>query len=338
MKNNIGKLLTWYRESKRALPWRENKDPYSIWLSEIILQQTRVEQGLPYYLKIIDRYPTVIHLADASEQDVLKMWQGLGYYSRARNMLKCAKVVKEQHNGIFPNDFQSLLALPGIGDYTASAIASIAFSEKTPVVDGNVFRVISRWFNLEDDIAKPKTKKIFKDISFELMDKHDPGTYNQALMELGAMVCTPKSPNCIACIVHEACEARANDSVALRPVKSKQVKVKDRSLDYHFLTDGGYCLVRERVEQDIWKGLYEFVENDSWIPNGKKEGEIRLLNTKKMQHLLTHRRLLITIKLYKMAVLPQIKGYQKVKLTDLQKYPVPKPLEKFISELDDLLA
>lgn len=222
------KLIDWYLDNKRDLPWRGTKNPYNIWLSEIILQQTRVAQGTPYYFAFIETFPEVTALANAPQEQVLKLWQGLGYYSRARNLHTAAKYIVESCDGVFPDTYKGLLSLKGVGDYTASAIGSICFDLPTAVVDGNVYRVLSRIFGVETPINSSQGMKEFKALAQALLDESRPGTHNQAVMEFGARYCVPQNPNCDACIFNNRCDAYKNKKVALLPVKLKKLKVKKR--------------------------------------------------------------------------------------------------------------
>lgn len=252
------KIVDWYLVNPRDLPWRKTKDPYRIWLSEVILQQTRVAQGLPYYMEFVRNFPNVKALAAASEDNVMRTWQGLGYYSRARNLHACAKVITSKYNGKFPKTQAELLALPGIGEYTAAAIASIAFGQPEAVVDGNVFRVLSRVFGIEDDISTSAGKKAFTIKAKELLDIDQPGIFNQAVMEFGALHCTPKSPNCTDCIFSAGCFAKKRQMQNLLPVKSKKVKVRTRYFTYFIITKGNKLAMKKRNGKDIWAGLYDF--------------------------------------------------------------------------------
>ena len=255
---NFSKLLIdWYLSNQRELPWRKTKNPYHIWLSEIMLQQTRVAQGLPYYLRFTEEFPTVFDLAEASEEKVLKLWQGLGYYSRARNLHFTAKEIVKNHQGQFPSDYHQLLKLKGIGSYTAAAITSFAFNQPYAVVDGNVIRVLSRVFGIEIPYDSVTGKKRFQQLAQELLIKNKPGMYNQAIMEFGALQCKPKSPNCSICPMQDFCIAYQAMEVHAFPVRSKKIKVKERFL--HFLmiqTDNGICIGKRK--SGIWNGLYEF--------------------------------------------------------------------------------
>lgn len=252
-------LITWYLQNKRDLPWRHTTDPYLIWLSEIMLQQTRVAQGLPYYLRFVDAFPTVSDLASADEQQVLRLWQGLGYYSRARNLHKAAKVVVDDYKGAFPKSFSELLKLPGIGSYTAAAVASFSNNEPVAVVDGNVFRVLSRYFNVEIDIASSGASTEFRKLAQELLPRDNAALFNQAIMEFGALQCVPKSPDCSICIFNTSCAALQLGKVAVLPVKSKKMKVTKRYFNYLVIEDEfKQTIVQKREHQGIWQNLYEF--------------------------------------------------------------------------------
>jgi A/G-specific adenine glycosylase len=252
------KIIEWYHDNKRLLPWRDTSDPYKIWLSEIILQQTRVAQGLPYYLKFIARFPDVVKLSRAGEQEVLRLWQGLGYYTRARNLHRCAKMVAEQYHARFPETFQELQKLPGIGPYTAAAIASISFKEPVAVVDGNVYRVLARHFGIEQDIGLPETKKYFFDLANILIDRDHPDDFNQAIMEFGALHCTPQNPKCMECVLKNSCKAYATDEQMLLPVKRKAIKIRKRYLYYLVIRKNKKLVLQKRMGKDIWQGLYDF--------------------------------------------------------------------------------
>lgn len=252
-------LIQWYLHNKRDLPWRNTINPYPIWLSEIMLQQTRVAQGMPYFLSFTAAFPTVFDLAKADEEQVLKLWQGLGYYSRARNLHKTAKHVADELSGVFPSTYQDLLKLKGIGAYTAAAIASFSYNEVVPVVDGNVFRVLSRYFDIDTDIAAGSAKKEFSALAFELMPRDNPAIFNQAIMEFGALQCVPKSPNCGICVFNESCAALQKNKVDKLPFKSKKVKVRNRFFNYLVLNDEKEnTLIQKRTNKGIWYNLYEF--------------------------------------------------------------------------------
>ncbi|MBG6186480.1 A/G-specific adenine glycosylase [Flavobacterium sp. CAN_S2] len=252
-------LIQWYLQNKRDLPWRNTTDPYPIWLSEIMLQQTRVAQGMPYFLSFTTAYPNVFDLAKANEEQVLKLWQGLGYYSRARNLHKTAQHIAFDLSGIFPATYNDLLKLKGVGEYTAAAIASFSYNEAVPVVDGNVFRVLSRYFDIDTDIAQASAKKEFAALAFELMPKDNPATFNQAIMEFGALQCVPKSPNCGICVFNESCAALQKNKVDQLPVKSKKLKVRNRYFNYMVVADeNDNTIIQKRTDKGIWHNLYEF--------------------------------------------------------------------------------
>lgn len=251
-------IIAWYSNNKRELPWRHTTDPYILWLSEIILQQTRVEQGLPYFLRFLESYPTIAHFAEAPEASILRLWQGLGYYSRARNMHKAAKEVMDTHGGIFPSSYTDLLRLKGIGEYTAAAIASFSANEARAVVDGNVFRVLARYFGISMPINSTMGKKTFAKLADELIDREYPGLYNQAIMEFGALQCAPKNPHCAACPLQTDCYALRHDMISVLPQKLKSKKSRDRHFNYFIITDEDRILMRQRGPKDIWENLFEF--------------------------------------------------------------------------------
>lgn len=252
-------LIKWYLQNKRDLPWRNTTNPYPIWLSEIMLQQTRVAQGMPYFLSFTAAFPTVFDLAKANEEQVLKLWQGLGYYSRARNLHQTAQYIASDLAGIFPDNYSELLKLRGIGEYTAAAIASFSYNEAVPVVDGNVFRVLSRYFDIETDIAQASAKKEFAALAFELMPKDTPATFNQAIMEFGALQCVPKSPNCGICVFNESCAALQKKKVDQLPIKSKKIKIRNRYFNYLVVADeNDNTIIQKRTDKGIWHNLYEF--------------------------------------------------------------------------------
>jgi len=258
-------ITNWYSDNKRILPWRQTKDPYYIWLSEIILQQTQVKQGLPYYEAFVTKYPTVFDLANADESDVLKLWQGLGYYSRARNLHATAKYIVNELNGVFPNSYNDLLKLKGVGDYTASAIASICFNETTAVVDGNVYRVLSRYFEINTPINSSRGAKEFKALAQELIDKKNPAEFNQAIMEFGAVQCKPKNPDCNICPLNKGCIAFNKNRIAELPVKIKSAKAKKKHFNFLvFISKDQKTVLEKRKGKGIWQNLYQFplVETD----------------------------------------------------------------------------
>ncbi|MDB5133983.1 MAG: mutY [Mucilaginibacter sp.] len=255
--NFSDELTKWYLKNKRELPWRNTTDAYVIWLSEIILQQTRVEQGMPYFYRFVEKYPDVRSFAAAAEGDILHLWQGLGYYSRGRNMLKTARHVAEKYDGKFPEVYEELIGLKGIGEYTAAAISSFAANEARAVVDGNVFRVLARYFGIEEPINSAKGKKLFQEIANSLLNKAHPGLHNQAMMEFGAMLCKPKNPDCAICPIRPGCYAWNNNEISVLPRKLKKVKIRERFLNYLVLTEGDTILLNKRDEKDIWANMYD---------------------------------------------------------------------------------
>lgn len=267
-------LIDWYLKNKRDLPWRTTRDPYPIWLSEIILQQTRVEQGMKYFYHFIEKYPTVFDLAKAHEDEVLRSWQGLGYYSRARNLHKASKMVA-QNNGIFPGSFVELQDLPGVGSYTAAAIASFCYDEAVPVIDGNVFRFLSRYLGIEEPINSSKAKKIFFEAASLLIPKNEPANFNQGMMEMGSLVCKPKNPKCSECPFQISCLAYSSDRIEDLPKKIKKTKVKPLHIDFYVIKKDDALVLKKRGEKGIWAGLYEFPNISTDSP---KEIEMNLMS------------------------------------------------------------
>ena len=252
-------LTDWYSKNKRSLPWRETRDPYFVWLSEIILQQTQVKQGLPYYDAFIKTFPTVFDLAKADENEVLKLWQGLGYYSRARNLHFTGRYIVENLNGIFPNNYHDLLQLKGIGDYTASAIASICFNEVSAVVDGNVYRFLSRYYGIHTPINSTLGKKEFKNLAQHIIDQTNPAEFNQAIMEFGAIQCKPSNPDCQICPLNNSCLAKQNNEIDLLPIKLKKTTVKNRYFNFLvFISKDDKTIVEQRIGKGIWQNLFQF--------------------------------------------------------------------------------
>lgn len=341
------KLIAWYLHNKRTLPWRQTKDPYKVWLSEIILQQTRVAQGLPYYNKFIEAYPTVQDLAKAPEEEVLKLWQGLGYYSRARNLLFTSKIVANELNGAFPDTYTDLKKLKGIGDYTASAIASICFDEDAAVVDGNVYRVLSRVFKVTLPINSTEGVKYFKELAQQLIDASQPGTYNQAIMEFGAKYCVPQNPVCEACVFNDRCEAFKNNMVAELPVKLKKLKVKKRYFNYLVvISEDEKTQIEQRKRKGIWQNLYQFplIETTAEISEEKllvnndfkkfaetiQEKDISKYNDKPVVHKLSHQHLFTTFWIVETGELKD-KG---VAISEIEKFPVPVLVANFLENFN----
>lgn len=329
-------IQNWYRLNKRDLPWRSVNDPYKIWLSEVILQQTRVEQGTPYYLKFIKAFPTVKQLANASEDKVLNLWQGLGYYSRARNLHHTAKTISSHYNGQFPKSFEEIRSLKGIGDYTASAIASIAFNLPHAVVDGNVYRVLSRVYKISDAIDSGTGKKIFAEVAAEVLDKKNPGNHNQALMEIGSLVCTPQNPKCGECPINHLCLSGTDRTFASYPVKKGKTKVTTRHFHYLFVTDGKKTVLKKRSEKDIWIGLYDFRLIESSSPEDTILKEIALLkpmDVKKdgfFKHILSHQKIEATFWHVRVKKLVANKGEVLINIEDLNDYPMPRLLIRYL--------
>ena len=332
-------LIHWYLQNKRDLPWRNTTDAYTIWLSEIILQQTRVAQGLPYFESFINEFPTVFDLANASEEKVLKLWQGLGYYSRARNLHATAKLVVNELNGEFPNSYDELLKLKGIGDYTASAIASFSANEKVAVLDGNVYRVLSRYFNVHNDISVSSTKKVFQELAKEVLPEKDTHIYNQAIMEFGALQCVPKSPNCSVCVLNGSCAALQNKTVDILPIKSKKTKVTNRYFNYIVFEDAEEkTIVNQRTEKGIWQNLYEFpvIESKSILKNEEiielihqnysEIQTISVLPTFDIIHKLSHQTL--HIQFIKVQISTKLEN--AISISDLRKLPFPIVIHNFI--------
>lgn len=339
------KLIVWYLQNKRDLPWRNTNNPYHIWLSEIMLQQTRVLQGLPYYLKFIEAYPKVEDLASAPEDEVLKLWQGLGYYSRARNLHATAKMVAKEMDGIFPNNYKDLLKLKGVGDYTASAIASISFNQPEAVVDGNVYRVLSRFFGISTPINSTAGQKEFKQLAQELIDKEQPGTFNQAIMEFGARYCVPQNPNCENCIFNDSCVAFQQKKVAQLPVKIKSKPVKQRFFNYLvILSENDRTVLQQRNGKGIWHKLYEFplIETSKEIEVSELQKlpqfqdfsdkinirNISLYNEEAVVHKLSHQHL--NTRFWIIETLDETES--SVPVSEIGNYAVPVLIANFVSE------
>ena len=331
------KLINWYNQNKRDLPWRKTKNPYMVWVSEIILQQTRIEFGIKYYERFLKKYPDINKLANTSDLDLMKIWEGLGYYSRAINMLKTAKIILNDYNGMFPSKYEQLIQLPGIGDYTASAVSSICNNELQPVVDGNVLRFLSRMHKIDLPIESIKTKKYFKKLGFELIKDVNPGDFNQALMDYGSMICKPKKYVCSSCLFSSDCKAYNSNSIENYPIKKKKILVKNRYLNYVVVvTDDNKTQINKRSSEGIWKNLYEFplIETKQSLSANQiiEELEIdfvELLSVKKVNHKLSHQLLHITFFIFRV----DNKLDNLVDIKSLINYPFPKPINKFISEL-----
>lgn len=334
-------LIEWYHEHKRDLPWRNTNDPYLIWISEIILQQTRVAQGYAYYQRFIERFPNLESLAAAEENEVLKYWQGLGYYSRARNLHQAAISV----NGVFPVKYEDILKLKGVGTYTAAAICSFAYNQPHAVVDGNVYRVLSRFFGVNEPIDSGKGKKIFASLAHDLLDKIQPALYNQAIMDFGALQCTPLSPDCTVCPFKNRCFAFNHNMVSSLPIKQNKTKTSERFFYYLLIRDNGNIYLNKRTENDIWKNLYElpliesntalavddFIRKQEFASIFKENSvvNVRLLN--KTKHVLSHR--IIYADFYELEAqdikMDFLSKYTRLNMADLELYPVSRLMHNF---------
>lgn len=335
------KIIKWYSQHKRELPWRNTKDPYKIWLSEIILQQTQVKQGLPYYQKFVNTFPSVSELANANEEEVLKLWQGLGYYSRARNLHFAAKQIHQA--GFFPKEYKDIITLKGVGEYTAAAIASFAFKLPYAVVDGNVFRLLSRFYGIDTPIDTTKGKREFSEIAKTLLVKKEPDTHNQAIMEFGSQMCKPKQPNCNSCPLRDECVAFANNTIHLLPVKKGKVKVKTVFFEYFFFKMNGYTLVNKRADDGIWQNMYEFplittedlknteeILNHNQFESWVKGIDFIIESISEFKHILSHRK--INARFWEINcqnTLPA-SNFQKIKIETIDKLAVSRLIEKFI--------
>lgn len=323
-------LLRWFDENRRDLPWRQTRDAYAIWLSEIILQQTRIQQGQAYWERFMKRFPSVDLLAAATEDEVLRLWQGLGYYSRARNLHAAARQIVEQ--GRFPNTFEGIRKLKGVGDYTAAAIGSIAFDLPEAVVDGNVYRVLARHFGIETPINTTEGKKLFKQLAQSLLPVGKPSEFNQAMMDFGALQCTPKSPRCLLCPLSESCEALRNGNVDALPVKLRKVTVKTRHLIYIYIRCDGKTAIHRRGKGDIWQGLWEpLLIEDSGMP--AFEGRLTLLQTG-VKHVLTHRILMADFYLLETSQHPSLpEDYIWIDEDRISDYGVPRLVELLLEKV-----
>jgi A/G-specific adenine glycosylase len=342
--SNISKpLIQWYLINKRDLPWRETTDPYCIWLSEIMLQQTQVAQGLPYYLKFLEAFPSVQDLATASEEEVLKLWQGLGYYSRARNLHATAKYVSHELNGVFPDNYKDLKKLKGVGDYTASAIASICYKEPKAVLDGNVFRVLARLFGIDTPINSTSGQKLFSELSQDLLDEHHPDINNQAIMEFGARHCKPKNPLCGSCVFNSKCMALKDARVGELPVKTKKIKVKKRYFNYIVpISNHKMSVLVKRPIKGIWANLYEFplIEthketNGQVILSEVKKAklftqsyDLSLYNESAIVHKLSHQHIYTRFWI----VTTNEELQHRIPVSELENYPVPVLIANFIKD------
>lgn len=339
-------IIGWYKKNGRELPWRNSSDPYSIWISEVILQQTRVVQGWDYYIRFLDRFPDVISLASAHEDEVLKIWQGLGYYSRARNLHAAARQIVEEHDGIFPRELEAIRQLKGVGAYTAAAIASFAFHQPVAAVDGNISRVISRLYAVSEPVNSAKGEKIIQQIAGELLNREDPANHNQAIMELGALVCLPRNPDCRNCPLSGKCEAYARSRVQYFPVKKGKGPVRIRYFTYLIINNGKFIYVHQRTKNDIWRKLYEFPMLETEMPVEDDQlpttiGEFLDLSSADFQinsvseqinHQLSHqliRSRFVTLAIEKEDFKGNL-GWKKILPEEVDDYTLPRLLERFL--------
>lgn len=350
-------ITSWYDIHRRQLPWRETDDPYKIWLSEIILQQTRVAQGMDYYYRFTEHYPTLHDLAAAPLDEVMKLWQGLGYYSRARNLHTAARQVIEEFGGEFPTHYKDLIRLKGIGKYTAAAIASFTSGEAVAVIDGNVYRLLSRLFDIATPIDTGEGEKLFRSLAEQLLDPHHAGKHNQAMMEFGAMQCVPGKPQCERCPLVDHCLSYERGTIEIRPVKKQKIAIKQRYLHYLIFHHDGEIIVRKRDTADIWRGLYEFVLWEDVHPCPPDQLLSQVLSPTsqppqcritpialQLKHRLTHRDLLCDFYLIEsdrpieISQLTDSAGYIHIKIEDWEEYAVPKPISEINKQLFSLIS
>ncbi len=350
-------LLKWFATNHRPMPWKGERDPYIIWLSEIILQQTTVAQGTAYFEKFRERYPSVKDLAEAPSDDVMKLWEGLGYYSRARNLHTTAKHINTELKGLFPNTYEDVLKLKGVGPYTAAAIASFAYDLPHAVLDGNVYRVLSRFFGIETPIDTTEAKNIFTELANKVLDKKRPSDFNQAIMDFGATFCTPAKPKCVQCVLQKECSAFQTDKVDVLPIKSKKMVRRTRYFNYLVINEGDFVFIRKRVEKDIWQDLYEFplvetgnlvdilMEHPEVIGRGDELPNISinlselhfLKQSQPFQQLLTHQKIVATFWEYevpKSKIGNLLRGcdFQRVERQNLKDYAFPKTIDIYLKE------
>lgn len=343
---NIGyQILDWYNHNKRDLPWRYTKDAYLIWVSEIIMQQTRILQGLSYYQRFVNAFPDIATLASSAEDDVLLLWQGLGYYSRARNMHHTAKYILQELNGVFPDTFDEIVKLKGIGNYTAAAIASVCFNQVKPAIDGNVYRVFTRIFDIDAPVDKRAGQKQVEDLSRQEIVKENPGDYNQAMMDFGAVICTPKNPGCRVCPVSNQCMALKNNQVQNRPVKSMKQKIRKRYFHYLVVLHNNRVVIQKRETNDIWKNLFEFplveAENVLELKELMESIQVKMLqfdahpeivHYKKIKtHKLSHQHIYSQFLMIKVNELVLPKGCHEVAFEELSDYPFSKLILNYLN-------
>jgi A/G-specific adenine glycosylase len=330
-------IAVWFRLNSRSLPWRSTNNPYFIWLSEIILQQTRVAQGKDYYLKFINNYPTIQDLAQADEKNILNDWQGLGYYSRARNLHKAAKQVVSDFDGTFPKTYAEIKSLKGVGDYTAAAISSFAFKLPHAVVDGNVYRVLSRVFDIETPIDSNLGKKQFQSLADELLPKDKADLHNQAIMEFGALQCIPKNPNCTVCPLLNSCLAFANKTIDSRPVKANKTKIRNRYFNYLIYSDQTSILLEKRKQKDIWENMYQFplLESEKQLSIDLLQKSLIQTNPKDnirrhspvFKHILSHQRIFAQFVTIEHVQPVNLENFIRIKKEDFQDFPIPRLIE-----------
>lgn len=322
-------IQDWYRLNARNLPWRETKNPYFIWLSEVILQQTRVDQGMNYYFRFVEKFPTVHDLANAEQEEVLLCWQGLGYYSRARNLHATAKEIVRLYNGEFPPSYEKIIALKGIGPYTAAAISSFAFDLPHAVVDGNVYRILSRYFGIDEAIDSTKGKKAYQQLADELIPHTHPGMHNQAIMEFGAIQCKPKNPLCEECVLQKSCASFGTDHINTRPFKEKKTKVRNRYFHYFHISRNNQTAWTHRNSKDIWQHLYEFpmieTESEQFPESLGKSGLIPSYSTK---HILSHQH--IHAYFYELDMEPELKDVELKWIKETEELPTHRLMEKYL--------
>jgi A/G-specific adenine glycosylase len=326
-------LLDWFEDNARSLPWKNTKDPYIIWISEIILQQTRVSQGTPFFLRFVEKFPDVFTLASATEDQVLKYWEGLGYYSRARNLHHTAQQIVNDFNGVFPDTYESLLSLRGVGPYTAAAIASFAFDQPHAVVDGNVYRVLARYYGIQEPIDEIKVKKQISILANKLIDSDRPADFNQAMMDFGATICTPDNPLCLYCPLRDSCSAYNCGLVKVIPIKAKKITKRERYLHYILVREQDHLYITKRTK-GIWKGLYELPTIEQ-----KEVGQLTSFNNqkvvfiKKKEHLLTHQKLHLYFydQLFSTGMLSE--KYIRINIKNRSNFSFPKPIGDFLKDL-----
>mgnify|MGYP001182963557 FL=1 len=333
-------LIQWYNKNRRILPWRENRDPYKIWVSEIILQQTQIITGIPYFKKFIKKFPTIKSLAISDENTLLKIWEGLGYYNRALNMLSTAKMIVSQHNCLFPKSYQDLIKLKGIGPYTAAAISSICFDTKIGVVDGNVYRVLTRYYNISNPINQAKTQKKIQRIANKLVPSYNPGIYNQAIMDFGAIQCKKYHPQCQICPLKKNCQAFQENTINLRPVKIIRKHRKVRYLNYLLIVDEKSFIIKKRGSSDVWGKMYELplIETQKEATkelilhnNLLKGNDILETNLKtRIVHNLSHQKLKISFWIINKMDYKSNSRYEKIHRNEIKHFPFPKPIQQFL--------